>query len=218
MSSGLIPGAMEFLDEETVRAVNKDRELSFEEKPTLLMEFDGFSESGLEEEMMFVEDICQENNCVFLDKGMGSDERNRLWEIRHQTLESIKRNHPDLSLLIMDTAVPLSNYCDAVEFIKETVCDLTAYVFGHAGDGNIHVAVMDRPDDAKRWKAVEKASSKIVAKAIEYGGTCSGEHGVGIGKRRFMEAEHGASLGIMRRIKKELFDPCGIMNPGKKLP
>jgi D-lactate dehydrogenase (cytochrome) len=218
MSSGLIPGAMEFLDAETVKAINRDRQLSLEELPTLLMEFNGFSERGLEEEMAFVEDICRENNYTFLDKGLGAEERNRLWEIRHHTFESIKRNHPDLLPMIIDVAVPLSRYSEAVTFAKEAISDLTAYVFGHAGDGNIHVTIMDRPDDQERWKVVEAANNRIVMKAIEYEGTCSGEHGVGIGKRKFMEAEHGRSLGIMRRIKTELLDPRGIMNPGKKLP
>ena len=218
MSSGLIPGAMEFLDAETVKAINIDRQLSLEEMPTLLMEFDGFSERGLEEEMAFVEDICRENNNTFLDKGLGAEERNRLWEMRHQTLESIKRNHPGLLPMIIDVAVPLSRYSEAVTFTKEAVSGLTAYVFGHAGDGNIHVVIMDRPDDNEQWKVVEEANSKIVIKALEFEGTCTGEHGVGIGKRKFMEAEHGRSLEMMRRIKMELLDPRGIMNPGKILP
>ncbi|GAI87939.1 unnamed protein product [marine sediment metagenome] len=103
-------------------------------------------------------------------------------------------------------------------FTKEAVSGLTAYVFGHAGDGNIHVVIMDRPDDNEQWKVVEEANSKIVIKALEFEGTCTGEHGVGIGKRKFMEAEHGRSLEMMRRIKMELLDPRGIMNPGKILP
>ncbi|MBW2039482.1 MAG: FAD-binding oxidoreductase [Deltaproteobacteria bacterium] len=217
MCSGLTPSAMEFLDSEVVKVLNRDRGLTMEEIPHLLMEFHGYSERGLEEEMTFVEDICRENNCSSLDKGIGPDERNRLWEVRHLTFESIKRNHPGLLPLIMDVAVPLSRYSETVAYIKEVVNDLTAYVFGHAGDGNIHVVVMDNPQDENRWVHVEKANQKIVLKALEFEGTCTGEHGVGIGKRSFMALEHGKGLEVMRKIK-EVLDPQGIMNPGKIFP
>ena len=214
MSSGLVPSAMEFLDAEVVKVLNRDRGLELEEAPTLLMEFDGYSEEGLKEEMAFVEEICRENRSSFIDKGIGPDERNRLWEIRHLTFESIKRSHPGLEALIMDVAVPLSRYSEMVAFIKEEVSDLTAYVFGHAGDGNIHVVVMDDPKDPERWRRVEEANRQVVLKALEFEGTCTGEHGVGIGKREFALREHGEALHLMRRIK-ELFDPQGLMNPGK---
>ncbi len=214
MSSGLVPSAMEFLDAEVVKVLNRDRGLELEEAPTLLMEFDGYSEEGLKEEMAFVEEICRENRSSFIDKGIGPDERNRLWEIRHLTFESIKRSHPGLEALIMDVAVPLSRYSEMVAFIKEEVSDLTAYVFGHAGDGNIHVVVMDDPKDPERWRRVEEANRQVVLKALEFEGTCTGEHGVGIGKREFAFREHGEALHLMRRIK-ELLDPQGLMNPGK---
>ncbi|RLA86646.1 MAG: 2-hydroxy-acid oxidase [Deltaproteobacteria bacterium] len=214
MNSGLVPSAMEFLDTEVVKVLNHDRGLELEEAPTLLMEFDGYSEEGLKEEMAFVEEICRENRSGFIDKGIGPDERNRLWEIRHLTFESIKRSHPGLEALIMDVAVPLSRYSEMVAFIKEEVSDLTAYVFGHAGDGNIHVVVMDDPRDSERWRRVEEANRQVVLKALEFEGTCTGEHGVGIGKREFALREHGEALHLMRRIK-ELLDPQGLMNPGK---
>jgi D-lactate dehydrogenase (cytochrome) len=214
MSSGLSPSAMELLDGKVMEVLNHDRNLSLQEQPTLLMEFTGFSETGLAEEMAFVEEICLENKCVFLDKGIGATERSRLWEMRHLTFESIKRSHTGLSPLIMDVAVPLSCYSGIVEFIKEEVKDLAAYVFGHAGDGNIHVVIMDDPKDKARWARVEEANHNIVLKALELEGTCTGEHGVGIGKRRFLNIEHGESLELMKKIKA-LIDPKGLMNPGK---
>ena len=214
MRLGLPPSAMEFLDEAVVRVLNVDRCLSLEEQPTLLMEFNGYSEKGLAEEMALVEEICYENKCSFLDKGIGPEERNRLWEIRHLTFESIKRNHPGLLPLIMDVAVPLSCYSQMVSFIKDEVTDIRAYVFGHAGDGNIHVVVMDDPRNKQRWARIEKANQRIVLQALQFEGTCTGEHGVGIGKRHFLQDEHGESLAVMRSIK-ELFDPRGLLNPGK---
>ena len=106
--------------------------------------------------------------------------------------------------MIMDVAVPLSRYSEMVDFSKKEVRDLTAYLFGHAGDGNIHVHVMDDSQNKKRWARVEEASRNIVMKALEFEGTCTGEHG--IGKSRFMETEHGESLLLMRRLKA-LLDP-----------
>ncbi len=214
MRAGLSPAAMEFLDSNVVHALNLDRGLTLEEDPTLLMEFSGYSEQGLVEEMTFVEEICQANGALSLDRGIGAEERARLWEIRHQTYESVKRCHIGLSPLIMDVAVPLSRYSEIVEFSKHEVRDLTAYIFGHAGDGNIHVHVMDDPQDKKRWARVEEASRSIVMKALEFEGTCTGEHGVGIGKSRFMQTEHGASLMLMKQLKA-LLDPENLLNPGK---
>ena len=214
MRSGLAPAAMEFLDANVVHALNQDRGLTLEEHPTLLMEFSGFSEPGLREEMTFVEEICHGNHSLTIDKGIGSEERARLWEIRHQTYESIKRCHIGLSPLIMDVAVPLSRYSEMVAYSKNEVRDLKAYLFGHAGDGNLHVHVMDDPQNPKRWKRVEEASLNIVAKALEFEGTCTGEHGIGIGKIPFMNQEHGESLILMKRIK-DLLDPDCLFNPGK---
>ena len=214
MRAGLAPAAMEFLDTNVVHVLNADRDLTLEENPTLLMEFSGYSRQGLAEEMAFVEEICGANGALSIDRGIGAEERARLWEIRHQTYESIKRYHTGLSPLIMDVAVPLSRYSEMVDFSKNEVRDLTAYLFGHAGDGNIHVHVMDDPQDAKRWARVEEASRSIVMKALEFEGTCTGEHGIGIGKSRFMETEHGASLILMKRLK-ELLDPENLFNPRK---
>lgn len=217
MRAGLSPHAMEFLDANVVAVLNADRNLTLEVNPTLLMEFSGFSNLGLQEEMDFVDEICRANSALNIDKGIGAEERARLWEIRHQTYESIKRYHTGLSPLIMDVAVPLSHYSDMVEFCKKEVENLTAYLFGHAGDGNMHVHVMDDPQDQKRWARVEEASRSIVAKALDYEGTCTGEHGIGIGKIRFMQREHGDSLDLMKRLKV-LLDPDNLLNPGKFFP
>jgi D-lactate dehydrogenase (cytochrome) len=214
MSSGFSPAAMEFLDSNVITVLNRDRNLAMEERPTLLMEFNGFSEEGLKAEMAYIEEICSENGSTFIDKGVGQTERDRLWEMRHLTFESIKRQHPGLLPLIMDVAIPLSRYSDMVAFIKQEVSDLLAYVFGHAGDGNIHVIVMDVPADSPRWAKVEQAHQRIVEKALAFEGTCTGEHGVGIGKRGFLSDEHGDSLELMKRIKR-LIDPEGLFNPGK---
>jgi D-lactate dehydrogenase (cytochrome) len=90
----------------------------------------------------------------------------------------------------------------------------SGYVFGHAGDGNLHVVLAGDPDNETEWSLLEEINNKIVARAVEVGGTCTGEHGIGIGKRKFMELEHGESYHLMRQIK-ELIDPKGLLNPDK---
>ena len=92
--------------------------------------------------------------------------------------------------------------------------EVPGYVFGHAGDGNLHVVIPGDPNNEKEWTILEKINHLIVEKAIELGGTCTGEHGIGIGKRKFMQLEHGESYHLMRSIK-EIIDPRGLMNPGK---
>lgn len=219
MTGGLNPAALELLAPEVISLLNQERNLGLVEAPTLFMEFHGTGEQALSCTLGMVEEICKDNGGIGFQSGMGISERNRLWEARHQTFETIKRAHPGCSFLMVDTAVPISSYPDMVEYAR---CLLVSsgqlgYVFGHAGDGNLHLALVGRREDAKSWEAVQTVNQAIVCEALRLGGTATGEHGVGIGKKIFMEAEHGSSLKLMRQIK-DLFDPYSILNPGKMLP
>ena len=216
MRSGLSPAALEFLDGPTVQVVNLFKKLSLEERPTLFIEFHGTSAVGLKEDLQMVKEICDENRPLRFDSGIGREERNRLWEARYGVHESIKVNNPGLSPLVIDTAVPISKYSDMVEWGQKIVEQkgLKGYAFGHAGSGNLHVEIMGIPGEKVRWQEVQEAAEEIVHFALECGGTATGEHGIGIGKRKFMKKEHGGSLLLMKQIKK-LIDPNGIMNPGK---
>jgi D-lactate dehydrogenase (cytochrome) len=139
-----------------------------------------------------------------------------LWRARHEAWETIHRAHPGKDTLIVDAAVPISRYPDMVVFSQKLVDQYNAvgYVFGHAGDGNLHVVIVGDPKDHAGWQQIEEINDRIVTRAVELGGTCTGEHGIGIGKRKFMQLEHGDSFELMRRIKS-LLDPKGLMNPGK---
>ena len=122
--------------------------------------------------------------------------------------------------MVIDVAVPISAYPEMIAYAREVAEEAkgtTAYIFGHAGDGNIHLVVGAKPDDASAWEAIDELNRRMVEKALEMDGTATGEHGVGIGKRKFMPTEHGLSLAWMKRVK-ELFDPNGILNPGKMFP
>jgi len=216
MRSGLSPAALEFLDAPTVQVVNQFKKLSLEERPTLFIEFHGASAAGLREELEMVKEICGENRSFRFDAGIGREERNRLWEARYGVRESIKVNNPGFYPLVIDTAVPISKYSDMVEWGQRIVekKGLKGYAFGHAGSGNLHMEILGIPEEKAQWQKVREAEEEIVHFALECGGTATGEHGIGIGKKKFMKKEHGESLTLMKRIKK-LLDPNGIMNPGK---
>jgi D-lactate dehydrogenase (cytochrome) len=142
--------------------------------------------------------------------------RKELWRARHEAWETIHRAHPKKETLIVDAAVPISHYPEMVVFSQQAVDEQRAvgYVFGHAGDGNLHVVLVGDPADKAEWGRLEAINQTIVERAIQAGGTCTGEHGVGIGKRKFMPLEHGESYQLMKQIK-DLIDPKGLMNPGK---
>ncbi len=216
MRSGLSPAALEFLDISTIQAINRSKDINLIEKPTLFIEFHGPNASGLKEELEMVREICYENDVVEFDSGIGRQERNRLWEARYGVHESIKISNPGLKALVIDTAVPISKYPEMVEWAHRVIRErnLKGYAFGHAGSGNLHMEILGNPEDASNWKRVKEAEEKIVEFAISLGGTSTGEHGIGIGKRKFMRKEHGGSIDLMKKIKM-LLDPNGIMNPGK---
>jgi D-lactate dehydrogenase (cytochrome) len=216
MRSGLSPAALELLDIPTIQVVNQYKKLSLEVKPTLFIEFHGTSATGLKEELEVVKGICTDNGSLQFDSGIGREQRNRLWKARYDVRESIKAGNPGFTALVIDTAVPISKYPDMVEWARKIVekRGLKGYAFGHAGSGNLHLEILGVLEEERQWQKVQEAGEEIVNFALECGGTATGEHGVGIGKKKFMKKEHGESLKLMKQIK-ELLDPNGIMNPGK---
>lgn len=219
MRSGLSPAALELLDTPVVQLVNQYRGLSLEEKPTLFIEFHGTSTAGLKEEQQVLKEICEENRSIRIESGIGREERNRLWEARYDVHDAIKVANPGLSPLVIDVAVPISKYPDIVERSQKIVAQkgVKGYAFGHAGSGNLHLEILGIPEREAEWRRVEEAGEEIVNYALDSRGTATGEHGIGIGKRKFMQKEHGTSVDLMKRIKN-LLDPHGIMNPGKVFP
>lgn len=216
IGTGLTPAALEFLDPPTVRAINATGEFELREYPTLLMEFHSATDAGLKEELTEVEMLCKDGGCLSFEAGLGRSERDRLWRVRHKTYDILVRSNPGRAYLIVDVAVPVSEYSRLVVAAEQALSerDLRGYLVGHAGDGNLHPLVPYTPGDSASYTVALAAEEKIVEAAIAMGGTATGEHGVGIGKRRFMALEHGASLNAMRAIKAT-FDPNGILNPGK---
>ncbi len=217
--SGLSPAALELLSTACVRLVNKYTEdFAFPESPLVLIEFHGTNKEGLAVDLELVKGLCEDNGATAFQAGIGRQARARLWEARYNLHDFILREHPGLEPMAIDTAVPISKLPALVAYAEAITRErgITGYVFGHAGSGNIHMPMMGDPNDKDSWDMLEEINHKLVKYAISLGGTATGEHGVGIGKRRFMPLEHGNSLEIMRRIKR-LFDPKDILNPGKML-
>jgi D-lactate dehydrogenase (cytochrome) len=215
--SGLDPAALEFIDAHHTRMLRETEGVDLSDHPTLFMEFHAAHEPALEMGLEMVREICEEMEAIRFHATTDNAERKKLWHARHHSYEIMVRSHPDRQFFIMDVAVPISAYPDLIGYIEglRGEFDVRFYMIGHAGDGNVHVE-FPYADDDEYARAME-CNSLIVLKALELGGTATGEHGVGIGKARYMAREHGAALDVMRSIKQAL-DPNGILNPGKIFP
>lgn len=220
IGGGLGPGALELLDGETVRILADEGGFDLEPAPNLFMEFSGASPAALEETLSMVEEICRGLDCIRFTPGMGQNARNKLWDARHHLFETLVRYYAGFTYLLTDSAVPISAYPELVAYGSQLGKELALNVgfVGHAGDGNLHTTIFFPPDDPDVRARAEHFNDQMVRKAIALGGTCTGEHGVGIAKRKYLSLEYGpATVEVMRRIKR-LFDPNHILNPGKVLP
>ena len=217
--SGLDPAALELLAPECIELINQEQDLGLNVSPTLFMEYHGPTKNQLAEVLEIVQEICKEEGCEEFRPGLGRAERDRLFKARHELGEIIIRKHPGCSMMVMDVAVPITGYPEMIAFAREELekMGIPGYIISHAGDGNLHLVFAGKKGDEREWQIIDHANQRIVSKALAMGGTATGEHGVGIGKRKFMEAEHGKSLKWMKKIKS-LFDPNGILNPGKIFP
>ncbi len=215
--SGLDPAALELIDATHTKMLRETEGVDLEDYPTLFMEFHAAQEASLDTGLAMVREICADLNAVSVRTTTDTAERRKLWHARHASYEIMVRSAPDHHFFIMDVAVPISAYPELIAYVEQLKREhgVTAYMIGHAGDGNIHVEFPYK-DDAEFQHAL-KLDKLIVIKALDLGGTATGEHGVGIGKAMFMEREHGGALDVMRSIKQTL-DPTGILNPGKIFP
>ena len=219
MRFGLNPGSLELLDPYCIQLLNNEKHLGLETLPTLFIEFHGPSAYYLSELLSMTKEICRDHNSIEFRQGVGKSERNRIFEARHELGEMIIRAHTDCHIRSIDVAVPITAYPEIITSAREKTdqAGIPGYAFSHAGDGNLHLCLAGKKGDIADWALIERISKELVSRTIELGGTATGEHGVGIGKRVYMAAEHGRSLEWMKHIKT-LFDPKGILNPGKIFP
>jgi len=215
IQSGVPVARIELLDEAQMAAINKYSKLDHQVAPTLFFEFHG-SPSGVAEQSETVKSIAADYGGVDFRWATTAEERSKLWQARHDAYYAALALRPGSKGWATDVCVPISRLA---ECIRETKRDLSqspipSALVGHVGDGNFHLVFMIDPNRPEEVAEASRLNDRMVARALEMEGTCTGEHGVGYGKMNFLVAEHGEAVSVMRTIKRAL-DPDNIMNPGK---
>jgi D-lactate dehydrogenase (cytochrome) len=213
--TGMKIGRVELVDARTVGAVNTYKGTDYEAAPTLFLEFSG-SEASVKDDVEAARDISASEGCTSFEFEADEAAREKLWEARHDAALAIRDLYPGKGMMGTDVCVPISDLPGALLHARDTIASrgIDGAILGHVGDGNYHaVFPVDTDDEADRERA-EAVNAEIVDYALERGGTCTGEHGIGMGKTAHLQKEHGDSLPFMREIKR-IADPGGIMNPGK---
>jgi D-lactate dehydrogenase (cytochrome) len=215
---GVPVARLELLDDVQMDAVNRYSGLSHPVRDTLFLEFHG-SATGVREDAELVQQIAAEHGGSAFAWADGHEERRKLWAARHDAAWANKALRPGCGLWATDVCVPISRLAECIRETKRDLREsfLMAPLVGHVGDGNFHLCFLVRRDDPREVAEAERLHERLVMRALAMDGTCTGEHGVGTGKMRFLAAEHGDGLDVMRAVKRAL-DPLGIMNPGKVLP
>jgi D-lactate dehydrogenase (cytochrome) len=218
MQMGLAPARIEFLDEATVAACNAFSHLSLPNAPQLLVEFHGTPEAVAEDVNRF-RGLAGTFGADGLDWADRQEDRNRLWAARHSAYRAILASRPGAKAVVTDVCVPISRLAKAVAETKADIAasGLAGPILGHVGDGNFHAILLVDPTRDDEISAAKALAVRMAERSLRLGGTITGEHGVGLGKRGLMAAEHGAAWAVMGSIKLAL-DPLDLMNPGKLVP
>lgn len=218
IQSGVPIARIELLDEVQVDAINKYSGLELPVQATLFLEFHG-TENGVKEQSEMVGSICNDFGAANFKWTTKPEDRTKLWEARHNAAYSAKALRQGSEIWATDVCVPISQLADCIMQTKADLdkSNLIAPIVGHVGDGNFHLSFvldMDNPDELAEAEAL---NAKLIARALSMDGTCTGEHGVGLGKRKYLKAELGeGAVSVMQALKTAL-DPDNIMNPGKIL-
>ncbi len=213
--SGMQIGRVELVDSRTVEAVNAYKGTNYAVSPTLFLEFGG-SEAAVERDVAVARTLSEAEGAEAFAFEEDEAGREKLWEARHEAALAIKELYQDKRPMTTDVCVPISDLPEALRHARDAIASqgFDGTILGHVGDGNYHAVFPVNPDDEHDLERAEEVNAEIVAHALERGGTCTGEHGVGFGKTEHLRKEHGDSLPFMREIKR-LADPNGILNPGK---
>ena len=213
---GLPIARCELLDAHAVRAVNRAERLALREQTMLLMEFHG-SPAGVREQAQVVQELAHEHGGEDFQWATTPEERTRLWTARHRAYLAALQSRPGCRCLTTDTCVPISCLAESINasVAEADAAGLPYFLVGHVGDGNFHIGYLIDPASAEEFATAERLSSQMVERALRLGGTCTGEHGVGLHKTGFLVQEAGAGAVAMMRAVKQTLDPRGIFNPGK---
>jgi len=218
IQSGIPMARIEFVDAAAAAAFNAQSRAGWADAPHLMVEFHG-SEAGVAEQAERFGEIARDFGAEGFRWASLAEERGKLWAMRHNAYRAMLAANPGAAPITTDICVPISRLAEAVE---ETAADIAASgipgpIVGHVGDGNFHALLLPRAGDAVQWEVAQKLAARMAERALRLGGTVSGEHGIGMGKTKYMQAEHGEAWQVMAAIKAAL-DPGDIMNPGKLLP
>ena len=216
---GIPVARIELLDEVQVDAINRYSDFDYALKPTLFFEFHG-TEAWVQEQAEMVKEISTEEGGSDFQWSTQEQEKQKLWEARHNAYYAGLALRPGSKGWATDVCVPISRLADCILETRSDIEEskLTVPLVGHVGDGNFHLLfLIDPENEEEELKLYQPLNDRLVERALRMGGTCTGEHGIGSGKIKYMEAEHGDSLDLMRQIK-QAFDPDNLMNPGKMLP
>ncbi len=207
---------VELLDANTVRMVNQYAKLGLREEAMLLMEFHG-SPASVKEQAETVQALASDNGGEAFEWATTPEERTRLWTARHNAYFAAIQSRPGCRAISTDTCVPISKLADCLleSAAEADASGITYFLVGHVGDGNFHFGYLIDPNNAQEFATAETLNQQLVARALRLGGTCTGEHGIGLHKMDFLVNEAGeGAVGLMRTIKHAL-DPHNLMNPGK---
>ncbi|CDZ26929.1 Putative D-lactate dehydrogenase (D-lactate ferricytochrome C oxidoreductase) [Neorhizobium galegae bv. officinalis] len=215
IQSGIPVARIEFLDEVAVEAANRHAGLTLKLAPTLFLEFHG-SPRWVEEQSNTVREIADEFGGSDFEWSTRTEDRERLWKARHETIYSNQTLRPGCKAFTTDVCVPISRLAEAVLAAREDIDNsfVIGKIIGHVGDGNFHVGYLIKPEIPEELAEAERLAERLYQRAIDMGGTFSGEHGIGISKLKYLRREHGDAIDMMNAIKAAI-DPKGIMNPGK---
>ena len=216
IQSGVSVARMEFLDEHQVRASNQYSNLSLPEQPTLFLEFHGTTDS-IDSQTARAEEIAVSHGGTGFQWAAEQSERTRLWKARHSAYFAGRAFRPGSECLIADVCVPISALADAVSQARADIdaAGLLALFVGHVGDGNFHVLFLLDPKNPGEAQKAAQVYDAMIDRALAAGGTCTGEHGIGFGKRAKLVQEYGQDVIDLMQAIKRAWDPTGIMNPGK---
>ncbi len=215
IQSGIPMARIELLDGLQMAAVNAYSKLDYPEQPTLFFEFHGTT-AGVAEQARMVAEIADGFGGGAFQWASRTEDRNRLWAARHDVLWATKALRPGTETKATDVCVPISHLAEAILAARDdaAAAGLIAPIVGHVGDGNFHMTFLLDPAKPEEFERAHAVNARMIERAIAVGGTCTGEHGVGLGKIAHLEAEHGEGVDLMRRIKRAL-DPDNLLNPGK---
>jgi D-lactate dehydrogenase (cytochrome) len=216
---GVPVARIELLDPAALRACNAFSGLAMAEQPTLFLELHG-SAGAVAEQLELVRQVGAEQGGGEIVQAIEPEARARLWKARHNALPAARASRPGSVVWVTDVCVPISHLADSIRRVQAAVeqAGLFAPILGHVGDGNFHVFFVLPPEDEAAWRQAHLINDAMVEHALAVGGTCTGEHGIGLGKREALLREHGPEALALMQSLKQAIDPQGLLNPGKLFP